>query len=131
MEYAQDRPRPQHDHGAAVWAFLNRVLFAAVLVVATYGIVIYFTPAREKTAKMNETLEKKQTELHSLQLQNMRFTRDLTLLRENNTEFLETIARDRVIIDRDRVGGMKPKETILLGVDIPAPPAPATPPATK
>jgi len=109
MEYAQDRARPQHDHGAAVWAFLNRILFAAVLAVATFGIYVYFTPARQKTADMLVELANKEAIRDELELKNRLFERDRANL-QNNPEYIEIVARERLNL-------MKSGETILRGLE--------------
>jgi cell division protein FtsB len=84
---------------------LNRVLMFLTFVGAICIIALWFYPELKRRDAMVKNLEEKQTMLAMEEARNRQQTREVYLL-ENDREYIETIARDRLDM-------MKEGETIF------------------
>ncbi len=84
---------------------LNRVLMILAFIGLICIVGLWFYPELKKRDAMVRTLEEKQAILASEEAKNRRQTREVYLL-ENDPEYIETIARDRLDM-------MKEGETIF------------------
>ena len=87
------------------WNALNRVLFALVIVSGTAGILLWFYPEVVRRDQMARSLLGDQEELAAQQSLRKQREREVYLL-ENDKEYIETIARDKLDM-------MKEGETIF------------------
>jgi cell division protein FtsB len=83
---------------------VNRVLMVLTFVGTLCIIGLWFYPELQKRDAMVRNLEEKQAQLETEERLNRQQTREVYLL-ENDQEYIETIARDRLDM-------MKPGETI-------------------
>ncbi len=109
----------RHARTANTWNRINRVLAVLVSVGFLAVLALWFLPELQKREKMSTELAKKKSELAAEQLRRRQMEREKYLL-ENDPEYIEAIARDRLDL-------MKTGETIFRldppTVDKP-PPAP-------
>ncbi|HEY5705008.1 MAG TPA: septum formation initiator family protein [Terrimicrobiaceae bacterium] len=87
------------------WNALNRVLMMLVMAGGIAGIVLWFYPEIARRDQMARKLLQDQEELAALQSLRKQREREVYLL-ENDKEYIETIARDRLDM-------MKEGETIF------------------
>ncbi len=87
------------------WNALNRVLLALVIAGGIAGIVLWFYPEVARRDQMARNLLKDQEELVAQQSLRKQREREVYLL-ENDKEYIETIARDKLDM-------MKEGETIF------------------
>jgi cell division protein FtsB len=100
------------------WNALNRVLLALVIAGGIAGIVLWFYPEVARRDQMARNLLEEKEELIAQQTLRKQREREVYLL-ENDKEYIETIARDKLDM-------MKERETIFR-LD----PTKATKPAPK
>ncbi len=87
------------------WNALNRVLLALVMVSGIAGLVLWFYPEVVRRDQMARNLLREQEELVAQQTLRKQREREVYLL-ENDKEYIETIARDKLDM-------MKEGETIF------------------
>jgi cell division protein FtsB len=87
------------------WNALNRVLFGLVIVCGVAGIVLWFYPEVVRREQMARNLLSQREELAAQQNLRKQREREVYLL-ENDKEYIETIARDKLDM-------MKEGETIF------------------
>jgi cell division protein FtsB len=96
---------PRRRSDPSFWNALNRVLFALVIVSGAAGIVLWFYPEVVRRDQMARNLLTNQEELAAQQALRKQREREVYLL-ENEKEYIETIARDKLDL-------MKEGETIF------------------
>lgn len=92
--------RRQHDRHAGAWQILAKVVSALIFVTLLVGAALWFYPEIEKKSRMVATLDEKKLELEKEQLTRKQREREKSLL-ENDPEYIETIARDRLDLMRE------------------------------
>lgn len=116
---SQDEPTRRYN--PQVWHYLNRfMVFIILLVAAAFGVFTFY-PAWTKRDELGAKLEAEQSKLAAEQLLQKQRSREVTLL-QTDPEYVEIIARDKL-------GVMKPGETIYR-LDGAKPAAPAVQKAT-
>jgi cell division protein FtsB len=98
-----DETRRRSD--ASFWNALNRILLTLVVIGGVVGIVLWFYPEVTRRDQMAHNLLEQREELAALQSLRKQRERDVYLL-ENDKEYIETIARDKLDM-------MKEGETIF------------------
>lgn len=89
----------------AFWNALNRVLFILLVVLGVVGIGLWFYPELMRRNEMSRYLEEQKKDLAAQELLRKQRDREVYLL-ENDTSYIETIARDKLDL-------MKEGETIF------------------
>lgn len=89
----------------AFWNAINRVLFVLLVVLGLAGIGLWFYPELAKRNAMSNYLDEQKKELAAQELLRKQRDREVYLL-ENDTAYIETIARDKLDL-------MKEGETIF------------------
>lgn len=84
----------------AFWHALNRVLFVLVVIGGVAGVVLWFYPEIARRNEMSRHLELQKQELAAHQLTRKQREREVYLL-ENDKEYIETIARDKLDVMKD------------------------------
>lgn len=84
----------------AFWHALNRVLFVLVVIGGIAGVVLWFYPEIARRNEMANNLEVQKQELAAHQLTRKQREREVYLL-ENDKEYIETIARDKLDVMKD------------------------------
>ncbi|GAB4164719.1 MAG: hypothetical protein Fur0032_00920 [Terrimicrobiaceae bacterium] len=97
---ASSARRRQHDRHAVAWQLLSKVVSALIFVTLLVGAGLWFYPELQKKSRMVATLEAKKLELEKEQLLRKQREREKSLL-ENDPEYIETIARDRLDLMRE------------------------------
>ncbi len=105
---------------AEVWAFLNKILSLAVFLALAAVLGLWIYPEVVTRNRLASNLEEKKEDLSEEQVLRKQREREKFLL-ENDTEYIETLARDRLDL-------MKEGETIFRLDALPAH-SPAPPPA--
>lgn len=95
---------PKRRYNPEIWHFLNRFMVLSILLVAGAFAVFTFYPAWTRRDELATKLEAEQAKLAAEQLIQKQRTREVTLL-QTSPEYVEIIARDKL-------GVMKPGETI-------------------
>ena len=95
---------PKGRYNPRVWHYLNRFMVLIILLVASAFGVLTFYPAWIRRDELVGQLEAEQAKLAAEQLLQKQRSREVNLL-QTDPEYVETIARDKL-------GVMKPGETI-------------------
>ncbi len=80
---------------ATFWKAINRVLMVLVLIGLVSVIVLWFYPELERRDAMARELDEEKQDLAAQQLLRKQREREVYLL-ENDREYIETIARDKL-----------------------------------
>jgi cell division protein FtsB len=97
----------------AFWNALNRVLVLLIATLIVVGVVLWFSPELIRRKAMSKNLDLQKSELAAQQLLLEKREREVFLL-ENDTFYIETIARDKLDL-------MKEGETIFRLDSLPPP----------
>lgn len=92
--------RRQHDRQAGAWQILGRVVSILIFLTLIVAAGFWFYPEIQKKGRLAATLEEKKLELEKEKLLRQQREREKSLL-ENDPEYIETIARDRLDLMRE------------------------------
>ncbi len=96
----QTSRRPRGARSTEMWHRLNRLLTFLVLAGFVVVLALWFYPEIKRLDAMNADLKKKEADLASEQLLRRQREREKSLL-ENDPEYIEALARDRLDLMKD------------------------------
>ncbi len=95
-----DSINPKRRRNPEVWHQINRLLTAAILVVAFVFVALTFRPEWDRRNELAAHLEEEQARLSAEQLLQKQRQREVDLL-QNDPEYVEIIARDKLGVMRE------------------------------
>lgn len=97
---AERRRRRRLDREAAAWLMLSRVMGALVILALLVATYFWFIPEVQEKERLGKVLQSKFAELERERLLGRQRERERQLL-QNDPEYIETVARDRLDLMKD------------------------------